>query len=103
VFLGQLVRPFLGIVLDDLAHDHRAQPLAHVTLVEAGCVGYLVAGGGGQPRHGVEKTRPVTYARHERDRPLVEDAYHPLGELLGLCPVKIRCGHRYPFLRLLRK
>ena len=101
MLLGQLVCPFLRIVLDDLAHDHRAQPLAHVTLVEAGCVGYLFAGGGGQPRHGVEEAGPVAYAGHERERPLVEDAYHPLGERLGFYLVKLRYGHRHPFSRLL--
>ena len=84
---GQVVRCVLWDVLDDSADGHGAQPLAHVTLVEVGRRSDLLGGGGGHPRHDVEEARPASDRRHQRERSIVEDADHPLGERFGLCLV----------------
>jgi hypothetical protein len=60
-------------VLDDPAHNHSGQPLAHVAFVKVRSLGYLLAGRGGKARHGVEQAGAVTDARHQRKRPVVED------------------------------
>jgi hypothetical protein len=98
---GKIVRLVLRVVLDDATDDHRGKPLAHVPLVQVRRFGDLLAGGGGQPRHGVEEARPVTYTRHDHHRAAVEVVQEPPGEGVGPCLVEVLLySHVLPFFKL---
>ena len=99
VLRGKVVRLVLGVVIDDLADGHRAEPLAHVTLVEVGRRRNLLAGGRVQLGHGVEQAGPVAYAGLDHHRRAVEVAQEPPKERLGPCLVEsLSRSHVLPFI-----
>ena len=63
--------------------DHRAQPLAHVALVQSGGSGDLLGRRRGQGGHRVEQTRAVADADHQCERSSVQNAEQLFGESFG--------------------
>ena len=71
---GQENRFGRGIDLDDPAGDHRAQPLAHVALIEPGLSGDLRGRRRRRPAHRIEQTGAMADRDHQAQRAVVERA-----------------------------
>ena len=90
---GEAVQRRLGIELDDAPGRHRAEPLAHVALVEAGSVGQLLARRLAELGERVEEPGAVPDGDHHRQRAAVQQVEHAPGERLGTLRVERRLEH----------
>src|SRR3990170_4554101 len=97
---GQSVLAAGQVVFDDAACDHGAEPLAHVALIEAGRLCYLVARGRRQAGHGVEQPGLVADAGQEHHGGAVQVPDHLPRERLSLRGVKLLYGHEVALSRL---
>jgi hypothetical protein len=75
-------------VLDVAADGHRAEPLSHVALVQAGHAGERGGVAGREGGEGVEEAGAVADGDHQRDAGLVEDAEEAGAEGVHLGGVK---------------
>src|SRR6516225_12406673 len=71
------------VVIDDPACDHRPQPFAHVTLVEAAARRDRFTTRGRHLCHAVKEPYPVAQRSHETKRPVVQGADQALLESCG--------------------
>jgi len=84
VFGRQAIGLAFGVVLNDTARHHGAQPLANVSLLEPGPFGNLVASAPVDLSHTIEQSGPVPDGDHHGQASRVDRGNHLLGELLFL-------------------
>ena len=80
---GQHVVLCVGVILNDPAHNHVAQPLAHITLLQPRSLRDVATSGRGKRRHYLKQARAVSDAQHENRGTVIQGREHPIRERVG--------------------
>ena len=94
MFRRQHIRARPRVVFDNPADRHRAQPFAHIPLVQAARPSDLRTRRGRQTGQSIEQPRPVSQPEHQRQKPTVNDPERLLTKRLN--PGRIQLLYRHP-------